>query len=317
MNNGAEFYAADMFAGPGGFSEAVRMAGGRVRWAGNHDAAAVAVHAANHPDCEHAREDLRVVDWGLLPGPFDLLVASPECRQHSNASQPARGGAKKPAKVKRSRALAYEVLHAADAIEPEAVIVENVLAFKRWRLFEHWLAGFKPLGLEHLYITEQRASLHGVPQRRDRVFIVATRRPMSALALSFNVTPEPGIGDSIEWDEGDWRPIASAEPGARGRMLAGRRLRQRRYWAQNVTGHIGKPLTDPLSTITCQDQHVVCDGDMFRTLTVRETARAMAFREDYDFSMVPPTVAKAKLGDAVCPKVGAAIIERVMHEVRS
>lgn len=309
------FAAVDLFAGPGGFSEAVRQAGGRVRWAGNHDAAAVAIHSANHPDCEHAREDLRVVDWGLLPR-CDLLVASPECTQHSSASQVARskddrGGT---AKRKRSRALAYEVLHAVDALEPEAVIVENVPRFKAWRLFKHWLAGFDDLGY-HWRISERRASLHGVPQRRDRIFIVATKRPISALALAFNDTPEPGIGDFIDWDEGDWRPIAEAEPGARDRMLAGRRL-GRRYWVQNVTGHRGKSLREPLSTITCQDQHVVVDGDMYRTLTVRETARGMGFPDSYRFDVVPPTVAKKKLGDAVSPIVGAAHIERVMHEVR-
>lgn len=309
------FAAVDLFAGPGGFSEAVRLAGGQVLWAGNHDAAAVAIHSANHPDCEHAREDLRVVDWGLLPR-CDLLVASPECTQHSSASQVARAkdGREGKAKRKRSRALAYEVLHAVDALEPEAVIIENVMAFPRWRLFSHFIGGFGELGY-HVRVTDRRASHHGVPQRRDRVFIVATKRPISALALAFNDTPEPGIGGFIDWDDGDWRPIADAEHGARERMLAGRRL-GKRYWVQNVTGHRGKSLREPLSTITCQDQHVVVDGDLYRTLTVRETARAMSFQDTYRFDMVPPTVAKKKLGDAVCPEVGAAYIERVMHEVR-
>lgn len=305
--------AIDLFAGPGGFSTAARSAGVEVVWAGNHDQAAIDVHRANHPGCEHAREDLRVVDWGTLPV-HDLCLASPECDQHSEASQPsrARKGSSGKAKRKRSRALAYEVLHAVDACSPEAVIVENVPAFRRWRLFDHWVEGFRVMGY-HVNAVERLASHHRVPQRRLRIFVVATRKPLSPFALTFNEEPEPGFGDFIDWDDGNWRPISAAPPGARARMLAGRRFGIR-YWAQNVTGHRGKPLTDPLSTVTCQDQHVVIDGDNYRTLTVRETARAMGFPDDYAFP-VPPTVAKAKLGDAVCPPVAAAIIERVMHEV--
>lgn len=305
--------AADLFAGPGGFSVAVHRAGGRTVWAGNHDAAAVAVHTANHPDCEHAREDLRVVDWGLLPG-CDVLVASPECKQHSTASQAARARDDRSgkAKRKRSRALAYEVLHAVDALEPAAVVVENVPRFVKWRLFGHWLAGLRELGYA-VEVTHLRASHFGVPQRRDRVFVVATRRALSPFALSFPEAPEPGIESIIDWDDGDWRPIAEAPPGAQARMLAGRRY-GRRYWAQNVTDHHGKPLSEPFSTITCQDQHVIVDGPMYRTITVRETARAMGFPEDYRFP-VPPTVAKKKLGDAVCPPPAAELLRRVVGEL--
>jgi DNA (cytosine-5)-methyltransferase 1 len=302
-----------MFAGPGGFSTALEQAGIRVVWAGNHDAAACAVHSANHPETEHVREDLRVVDWGLLP-PIDILVASPECRQHSTASQAARARDAAPGKArrKRSRALAYEVLHAVDALEPKAVIVENVVAYTRWRLFDHWLEGFRALGY-HIEITTQIASHHGVPQRRERVFVVMTKKPMSAWALTFNRTPEPGVESIIDWDDGEWGSVDDLEIGARSRVEAGRR-HGKRYWIQNVTGHRGKPLHEPFSTITCQDQHALVDGDRYRTITVRETARAMGFPDSYKFP-VPATIAKAKLGDAVSPPPATAIIERVRNEM--
>jgi site-specific DNA-cytosine methylase len=48
--------------------------------------------------------------------------------------------------------------------------------------------------------------------------------------------------------------------------------------------------------------------------TVRETARGMGFPDSYIFT-VPPTVAKAKLGDAVSPPPGAAVIRRVMESI--
>ena len=99
-------------------------------------------------------------------------------------------------------------------------------------------------------------------------------------------------------------------------MLAGKRLGQRRYWAQNVTGHRGKLLSDPLSTITCQDQHVVVDGDRYRTLTVRETARGMGFPDSYSSpATATATAAKRGLGNAVCPPVARDLLTRIAHEV--
>lgn len=50
----------DNFAGGGGASEGIEQALGRsVDLAINHDATAIAVHTANHPDSEHAVADVK------------------------------------------------------------------------------------------------------------------------------------------------------------------------------------------------------------------------------------------------------------------
>lgn len=94
---------------------------------------------------------------------------------------------------------------------------------------------------------------------------------------------------------------------------AGRRL-GRRYWVQHVTGHRGLPLDRPLSTITCQDQHVVVDGDRYRPLTIRETARAMGFPDSYGWPEgVTRRDAIRGLGNAVCPPVARDLLTQVVQ----
>lgn len=72
----------DLFAGGGGASAGIRAALGRdPDIAINHDAVAVAMHAANHPETTHYQQDV----WAVLPRqatrgePVDLLWASPDC----------------------------------------------------------------------------------------------------------------------------------------------------------------------------------------------------------------------------------------------
>lgn len=70
----------DLFAGGGGASLGIEMATGRaVDVAINHDAAAVALHAANHPQTHHLVSDVFEVDpRAVTQGrPIGLLWASP------------------------------------------------------------------------------------------------------------------------------------------------------------------------------------------------------------------------------------------------
>lgn len=296
--------AVDLFAGWGGFTLGARMAGIDVALAANHWPLAVEAHAANHPDTRHECQDLRQMDWASLPA-HDILLASPACQPHSNASQPKR----RP-KHAAERATPLAVIACADVCEPRVIIVENVPEFVRWRLFPGWCGMLRDLG----YVLDfhvLNAADHGVPQRRARLFVVATRKQIR-IALP-RADREPAIGPCIDWDSGDWRPISQAQPGARRRIEAGRRY-GRRYWVQHVTHHRGLPLTRALSTITCQDQHAVVDGDRYRPLTIRETARAMGFPDSYGW---PDHATRGDairgLGNAVCPPVArdllAAIIE--------
>ncbi|HEY5657917.1 MAG TPA: DNA cytosine methyltransferase [Myxococcota bacterium] len=297
--------AVDLFAGWGGMTAGATEAGADVVYAANHWRLAVDAHAANHPDTEHVCQDLRQADWTALPS-YDLLLASPACQGHSSASRP-----KRRRYHDNLRATAWSVVDCADVTQPQALVVENVPDFVKWRLYPVWRAALEMLGYE---LRELRviASHHGVPQRRDRVFVVGLRRPSHVELVRRG--PEPAFGPCIEWGRGEWRPVSKAQPGAQRRIRGAQKRHGRRCIVQHVTGHKGLALSEPLRTVTGADQWCVTDGPLYRPLTVRETARAMGFEDSYRW----PEHATRRdcikgLGNAVAPPVARDVVAAVME----
>lgn len=191
----------DLFAGGGGASVGIEAALGRpIDVAINHDAIALAVHKANHPNTRHLEGDLYEVKPRQATGgrPVDVLWASPDCTHHSTA----KGG--KPLK-QDIRSLAWVVVRWAAAVRPRVIFVENVPEFLGWgpldkndrpikrrkgATFLRWRRQLMALGynVEHRILD---ASLFGAPTRRRRVFIVARRdgRPVR--------WPDPTHGEGL------------------------------------------------------------------------------------------------------------------------
>lgn len=180
----------DSFAGGGGASTGIEMALGRSPdFAINHNAAALAMHEANHPETVHLSENIYRVD------PLDHVAGqhvglawfSPDCKHFSKA----KGG--KP--VERNvRDLAWIIPGWVERIQKsggrvDVVILENVEEFKDWGplretdrglmpcpdgrglTFRKWCRKLRSLGgrIEH---RELRACDYGAPTIRKRLFIV-------------------------------------------------------------------------------------------------------------------------------------------------
>jgi DNA (cytosine-5)-methyltransferase 1 len=302
----------DLFAGWGGFTEGIQQAGHSVVWAANHWVMAVEAHEANHPDVTHVCQDLHHANWRLLPE-YDVLVAAPACQGHSMASQP-----KRRAYHDHLRATAWVVTEAAAITRPKAIIVENVPSFMRWGtedrpgiLYQRWKQIFEDLGYDvNEYIVD--ATLHGVPQRRKRLFVIATMRPGFEYKPLQPPKREPSVRQIIDWKAGRWRPISEAKPGRRKVIRAGLKAHGPRFVGQDVTGHRGIPLSEAIRTITCQDQWFVVDDKWYRPLTIRESARAMGFPDWYTWpERATRTECIEGLGNAVCPPVAKELITQV------
>ena len=297
--------AIDLFAGWGGFSLGATRAGVDVVWAANHWRIAVDVHARNHPLTEHACQDLHQADWTTLPR-FDLLLASPACQGHSPASQPRR----RP-KHDADRSSAWAVVDCADATEPTAIIVENVPRLRAWRLYSQWLEALRALGYhvaEHLL----DASRCGVPQRRRRLFVTATRRPVAIAGPDLAEVP---FSTCLDDAAGGWRPVSSAPPASRARIEAGRaRFGRRQFLSQSVTGHRGTSLDGPINTITTKNQWRLVDGDVYRVVTERELARGQALPDTFSWpAELPRNVVIKGIGNAVPPPMATYVVRAVME----
>ncbi|NKM69190.1 C-5 cytosine-specific DNA methylase [Rhizobium laguerreae] len=210
----------DSFAGGGGASTGIEMALGRSPdIAINHNADALALHAANHPETLHLSENIFKVD------PLDHVAGkhvglawfSPDCKHFSKA----KGG--KP--VERNiRDLAWIIVLWAERAKPDVIIMENVEEWKEWgplietprglmpcpdsrgQTFEKWCKAMKRAGYK-LQHRELRACDYGAPTIRKRLFVVARRDGQPI------VWPEPTHGaptdrDVIAGKKLPWRTAA-------------------------------------------------------------------------------------------------------------
>lgn len=132
----------DLFCGAGGTStgvESARIDGeqcAKVIACVNHDANAIASHAANHPEALHFTEDIRTLELSPLvehfkkskvqyPSASVVLWASLECTNFSKA----KGGQPRDAD---SRTLAEHLFRYIEAIDPDYIQIENVEEFMSW-----------------------------------------------------------------------------------------------------------------------------------------------------------------------------------------
>lgn len=299
--------AVDLFSGFGGASEGMRQAGIRVAWAANHNPLAVQVHAANHPETTHVCQDLHQADWTTLP-PFDLLWGSPACQGHSTCAQP-----NPTAYHDDMRGTAWSIVHCADVTNPRAIVVENVLKMRKWRLYGAWCQALKDLGYnlqEHLLT----ATDHGVPQRRTRLFVVALRNQRK-LHFPFALKSEPAFEPCLQDDASGWQSIGEAGPDSAERMrLAAQRFK--RSLVQHVTGHRGIPLYEPIRTITTKAQWCLVErnrsGGRYRWLTPRELARGMGFPDSFTWpDGLRLEDVKRGIGNAVPPPMSRDIVAAV------
>lgn len=309
--------AIDLFAGWGGFTLAAEQTGIDVVWAANHWPLAVEAHALNHPRAKHVCQDLRQADWTQLPD-YDLLLAGPSCPGWSPAGQPGRARSTQVRKRHDEiRADPWAVISCAEATAPRAVIVENVRHMLRWPLLPRWIGCLEDLGYA-VQTTLLRASHFRVPQRRERLFIVATRKAFDLeRSLETAKTPELGFGEIIEWDSGHWRPISQA-PTANARHCYRAASRHGRAAVQLVSlstrakAATGLSVDEPLRTITTKDQWRVVKGRFYRPFTVREYARAQGFPDDYVWPQGTKRTEIIKgIGNAVPPPPARELAARV------
>lgn len=206
----------DSFAGGGGASTGIERALGRSPdVAINHDEVALAMHEANHPGTKHLITSVYSVDPRdhVAPGQrVGLAWYSPDCKHHSKA----KGG--KPLN-KNIRDLAWVVVHHAELIRPEVILLENVEEFQDWgpliqktdeadnphfdkdgnphmvpdpdrkgETFREWVRRLRVLGYKVDW-RELRACDFGAPTIRKRLFVQARcdGRPIA--------WPEPTHGD--------------------------------------------------------------------------------------------------------------------------
>lgn len=181
----------DLFCGAGGSSIGAERAGGRLVMAANHWRLAIDTHNTNFPNADHDCADVSQVNPRRYPR-TDILIASPECTNHSQAKARKVTGPTiwdpNPAGLEeqeRSRATMWDVPRFAEHHRYDAVVVENVVEAARWVPFEAWLQAMHALDYQHRILSLNSFIAHPTPQSRDRLYVVFWRRGNRAPDLDF------------------------------------------------------------------------------------------------------------------------------------
>lgn len=173
----------DLFCGAGGSSLGAESAGLTLRMAANHWQTAIDVHQAHFPDAGHDCADISQADPRRYPR-TDILLASPECTNHSQArgvsrkrQNPELWDASDPA-AERSRATMWDVPRFAEQMNYSAIVVENVVEATKWVGWRGWCVAMNDLGYTAVVLSHNSQD-HGVAQSRDRIYVVWTRDGLS------------------------------------------------------------------------------------------------------------------------------------------
>lgn len=214
----------DLFCGAGGTSTGVERAqlnGGkcaRVIACVNHDANAIASHAANHPYALHYTEDIRTLELSPMvkhvnecreqyPDAHVVLWASLECTNFSRA----KGGQPRDAD---SRTLAEHLYRYIEAINPDYLQIENVEEFMCWgdldpdgkpiskhkgKCYMRWVKKVRSYGYD-FDCRILNAADYGAYTSRKRYFGIFARK---GLPIVWPVPTHSKDNDNLD----KWRPV--------------------------------------------------------------------------------------------------------------
>lgn len=312
---GSVVRALDLFCGAGLSSAGARSAG--VEMAGAIDVCptAAATYQDNFPSARvlnRKLEDVRPRKLRDEIGDIDLMLASPECTNHSCA----KGSAPRS---EASRATAMQVLRYAKVFEPRWIVMENVIHMKPWPRYLELLESLRSIGYN---VREQviDAATHGVPQNRRRLFLICDKRSMP-VEIKAPASPTRAWVQDILDPEDQWKmtPLFTKGRAKDTRARAERAMAElgtRKPFLIVYYGTDGcggwQPINRPLRTVTTVDRFALVrptgDGHQMRMLQVPELQRAMGLEGGFKISHGTRRDKIRLLGNGVCPPVMRAVV---------
>jgi len=337
-----EFTAVELFAGAGGLALGMHKAGFNHVLLNEINGKACETLRINHPEWNVLEGDIHNVDFSPLRGKIDFLSGGFPCQAFSYAGK--KGG------LNDTRGtLFFELARAVKEIQPKVFLGENVkglLSHDEGRTFRIICNAIAELGYTLVAPRVLKAILYQVPQKRERLILVAIRNDIAHL-VEFH-WPEPCKkvmtlqdaffkGELFDCDVpasnyqkypekkqrvmelvpegGDWRnlpdDVARAYMGGSYFLGGGKTGMARRL-----------AMDEPSLTLTCapaQKQTERCHPKETRPLTVREYARIQTFPDDWIFSGSLSDQYK-QIGNAVPVNLSWAVgrsIMRLMNDIQA
>ena len=199
------FTFADFFAGGGGSSTGLKLAGGHELWMNEFVDEACNTFKDNYPQTTIVQGDIKELDGqhfldvaGIKKGEIDIISGSPPCSAFSVAGKGSKGWKQTKTysdgkKVENIEDLFFEYIRVLNDIQPKVIIAENVAGLTQGPAKEYLvkiLNAFNDIGYEASYRLMEACD-YGVPQTRKRCIFIAIRKDICE-ALGFDLFGVPG-----------------------------------------------------------------------------------------------------------------------------
>jgi len=296
-----------------------RMAGASIIAGIDYWNIASASYSKNFTSARTIATDIRKVHPKRLHeliGEIELMVASPDCTDHSCAK-----GSR--TRNEKSKLTAFQVVRFAEEFRPKWIVIENVVQMKSWDRHQELMEEL--CKLNYLLKEEKLNSQDfGVPQSRRRLFLICTlRKPFDfTIRASENIRPASSIIDfngsySFTPLFASKRASATIERAKRAISILGTREPFLIVYYGSDGGGGWQSLDRPLRTITTIDRFAFVKpsttGHIIRMLQPEELKLGMGFPKNYELKVGTRRDRIKLMGNAVCPPVMKAIIETLIE----
>lgn len=304
------------FACGGGSSMGYKLAGYNVIGANDIDPKMAKVYKANHKPEYYFLSDIRALLKEELPKELydlDMLDGSPPCSTFSMAGQREEGwGKDKVFSEGQSKQilddLFFYFIDLAKKLRPKIVIAENVKGMLQGNAKGYVIEikrQFEEAGY-NCQIFLLNAATMGVPQKRERVFVLCSRKDLTLPKIVLNFNDKPISFSQISDDKDESSSLTEE---------------QLKYWLQcrpgeshskyhptgSRFGYTKVNSYQPIPTLTTKPDSLEHDKYK-RSLNLQEWILAGSFPKDYNFLDVNP---KYLIGMSVPPVMMAQVAHQV------
>lgn len=324
------YKAIDLFAGIGGIRLGFDQAfsdGIETVFVSEFDKAAVRTYQANFDTPYEVHGDITKINANDVPG-FDICLAGFPCQAFSLAGQ--RKGFSDDFKGMSRGTLFFDVARICESHKPKVIFCENVKGLtihNKGETLKVILGTLEQIGYRP-FTKILNSKDFGVPQNRERIYIVAFRNDMAPEKFDF---PTKAGSQKTLSDILDPAPIPSKYYLSDVYVDTLRRHRQRHEAKGHGFGYEIRPLDGIAGAIVCggmgRERNLVIDHrehslvptthikgqinkEDIRKMTPREWARLQGFPEDFKLELADTHLYK-QLGNSVTVPVIKAIAERV------
>lgn len=349
--------AIDLFAGAGGLSVALRESGFNIVLANEINPTFAGTHKLNFPEVPILVKDINLITKDEIQRELngrevDLIAGGPPCQGFSVFGNRRFVNTKDYNPHKDSRNfLVYQFIRLVDEIRPKFFFMENVKGFTnldKGRFVQEVKKAFQKIGYDQVWWEIIHATDYGVPQERQRMFMIGNRigvdfqkpEPTHHPIGSGNLPEYTTVGDAIMDLVGKenmienhiplfHKPIVAARYGyvKEGDKLNVHELppelavatrRDSKSGTVSNYSHVYKRLSrsKPSTTMVPGHNAFPIHPTLNRTLTPREAARIQTFPDDHVFLGTRQEQC-IQVGNAVPPLMAEPFMKRIRQYIEN